>query len=96
MIFRARYNDFEVNNLKRYERIANLRVDKDISQSEIASFLNVTQRSYSRYETGTSNIPLEILSKIADYYCVSTDYLLNRTDVKEPYIKAKQKNGSML
>jgi transcriptional regulator with XRE-family HTH domain len=71
-----------VKYLKKYERIANLRIDNDITQYELALYLNITQRSYSRYETGTSNIPLEMLSMIADYYNVSTDYLLGRTNEK--------------
>lgn len=77
--------------LRKYDRIANLRNDKDLTQQELASYLHITQRSYSRYETGEANIPLEILCKIADYHGVSIDYLLERTDIKEPYPKAKIK-----
>lgn len=76
--------------MKKYERIANLRNDKDITQQNIAEYLNITQRTYSRYETGGSNIPLEVLCKIADFHKVSVDYLLDRTDVKEPYMSAKK------
>lgn len=77
--------------MRKYERIANLRNDKDITQQVLADYLHITQRSYSRYETGEANIPLEILCKIADYFGVSIDYLLERTDIKEPYAKARIK-----
>ena len=68
-----------------YERIRNLREDTDLKQTTIAKYLNVSQRAYSRYENGERGIPLETLVKLADYYNTSTDYLLNRTDVFEPY-----------
>lgn len=55
----------------------------------MAKLLNVNQRTYSRYETGGHEISLASLSKIADFYNVSTDYLLNRTDVKKPYPKSE-------
>ncbi len=69
----------------RYERIRNLREDNDLTQETIAHFLSVSQRTYSRYETGERSIPLETLCKLATYYHTSTDYLLNRTDIKIPY-----------
>jgi transcriptional regulator with XRE-family HTH domain len=69
--------------------IANLRIDKDITQQDIAKYLNITQRTYSKYETGESNIPLDVLCKIADYHKVSTDYILDRTDAKT-HITKKQ------
>lgn len=69
----------------KYNRIRNLREDKDLTQSEIAQKLNITQRTYSRYENNERGIPLEILCQLADYHNTSTDYLLNRTDVKSPY-----------
>lgn len=68
-----------------YERIRNLREDNDLTQTSIAKYLNITQRAYSRYETGERNIPVEVLASLADYYNTSVDYLINRTNKKKPY-----------
>ncbi len=65
-----------------YKRIRDLREDNDLTQIQIAKYLNITQRTYSRYETGVSSIPIEIFSKLADYYKTTIDYLANRTDTK--------------
>lgn len=70
-----------------YPRIRNLREDSDLSQTEIARYLNISQRTYSRYENDERAIPIEILCKLADYYNTNLDYLLSRTDVKTPYSK---------
>jgi len=70
-----------------YERIRNLREDKDMKQSEIARFLNCTQACYSNYENGKRDIPTETLIMLADFYNVSVDYLLGRTNEKRPYPK---------
>ncbi len=66
-----------------YERIRNLREDYDLTQTEFSAYLNISQRAYSHYENGSRDIPTDILIKIADYYNVSIDYLLNRTDAKK-------------
>ena len=63
-----------------YKRIRDLREDHDLTQTQIAEYLHITQRTYSRYETGHSAIPVEIFSKLADYYHTTIDYLVNRTD----------------
>lgn len=63
-----------------YRRIRDLREDHDLMQKEIAAVLGIQQTVYSRYERGFQTIPLEHLIKLADYYQVSTDYLLGRTD----------------
>lgn len=65
-----------------YERIKNLREDNDKMQKEIASVLNITQQQYSLYERGIRDIPVDLLIKLADYYKVTTDYILNRTNKK--------------
>ena len=70
-----------------YERIRNLREDRDLSQSTIAKSLNISQRSYSRYENDDRSIPIEILSKLADFHNTSVDFLIGRTNQKEPYPK---------
>ncbi len=77
--------------MSKYQRIRDLREDKFLTQEAIAHALHITQRTYSRYETGDSNIPLEILVKIAGYHNTSIDYLLNRTDIKKPYPSSKRK-----
>ncbi|UKI24106.1 MAG: helix-turn-helix domain-containing protein [Anaerotruncus sp.] len=56
-----------------------MREDNDIKQREIAQVLNVSQNTYSQYETGVIAITAEVLIKLADYYNVSIDYLLDRT-----------------
>ena len=66
-----------------YIRIKNLREDNDLTQTDMAKALFISQRTYSYYESGGHNIPTETLVRIADYFNVSVDYLLNRTDKKE-------------
>ena len=68
-------------------RIRDLREDRDLSQTEIAELLKVHQTTYSDYELGNLNVPIPSLHKLADFYGVSVDYLLGRTDVKTPYPK---------
>ena len=64
-------------------RIRDLREDKDLTQTEVSKMLNITQVAYLYYELDKRNIPLESLCKLADYYNVSIDYILYRTDKKE-------------
>lgn len=63
-----------------YKRIRDLREDSDKTQTEVAAFLSMKQPQYYRYETGLRDIPSDILIKLADYYGVSTDYILGRTN----------------
>lgn len=70
-----------------YERIRTLRDDKNLTQRQVAEYLNCSQRIYSNYERGEVDIPTGILIKLADLHNTSTDYILNRTDRKEPYPK---------
>lgn len=72
-----------------YERIRDLREDRDLTQTELAQLLSCTQACYSNYESGKRDIPTEVLSTLADFYGVSTDYLLGRTSRKQPYPKNK-------
>lgn len=65
-----------------FVRLKNLREDHDLSQSDIAKYLNISQRTYSYYETGGRDIPIQIPIKLADYYNTSIDYLVNRTNSK--------------
>lgn len=73
-----------------YRRIRDLREDRDLLQKDLADYLNCSQVCYSNYEIGKRDIPTETLSKLAEFYNTSTDYLLGRTDEKKPYPKSKQ------
>jgi transcriptional regulator with XRE-family HTH domain len=68
-------------------RLRDLREDRDLTQKTLADYLQVHQTTYSDYELGRLNVPVPILHKLADYYQVSVDYLLGRTDVAAPYPK---------
>jgi len=74
-----------------FRRLRDLREDSDLNQAQVGELLGISQTVYSRYERGFQSIPLEHLIKLADYYNVSVDYMLNRTD--NPEIKKWQKNG---
>ena len=63
-----------------YKRIRDLRENKDLSQKEIAALLNISQSTYSRYESGFLDIPSEILISLSKLYGVSTDYILGLSD----------------
>ena len=63
-----------------FKNLRSIREDNDIKQKDIAKILNVSQNTYSQYETGVISLTAEILVKLADYYGVSVDYLLDRTD----------------
>lgn len=63
-----------------YKRIRDLREDNDLKQQDLADFLQCTQVCYSHYENGRRDIPTDILIKLADYYNVSIDFLLGRTN----------------
>ncbi len=71
------------------KRLKDLREDKDLYQKEIASLLNTTQQVYSEYELGIRLMPIDKLNILADFYKTSIDYIVGRTDVKEPYPKRK-------
>lgn len=66
-----------------YKRIRDLREDHDIKQRDVAEYLQCTQVCYSHYENGKRDIPTDVLIKLANYYNVSIDYLLGRTDNPE-------------
>lgn len=68
-----------------YPRIRNLREDSDFTQQQMADKLFINRRTYSSYETGLRGIPIETLSKIADIFNTSVDYLIGRTDFRKPY-----------
>lgn len=67
-----------------FKNLRGIREDRDIKQREVAKYLNVSQNTYSQYETGVISLTAEILIKLADYYNVSVDFLLDRTDDMAP------------
>ena len=70
-------------------RLKEIREDRDLSQKVIAKVLNITQQQYSMYELGIRLIPIDKLCLLADYYNVSLDYLVCRTDERKSYPKSK-------
>lgn len=68
-----------------YQRIRDLREDKDLLQKDLAIFLNCSQVCYSRYELGVRDIPTDVLIRLANFHDTSTDYLLGLTDQFNPY-----------
>ena len=71
-------------------RLKDLREDLDITQKAIAEYLHIKQNTYSQYENGQRQIPLDMLIALAKYYKTSTDYILELTDIKKPYPKKQQ------
>ena len=70
-----------------YQKIRDLREDRDLTQTQVAEHIHCSQRIYSNYERGEVDIPTGILIKLADFHHTSTDYLLNRTNIRTPYPK---------
>lgn len=68
-----------------FKRLLDLREEKQLNQVTVASMLHVHQTTYSDYETGKIDIPVEALIRLADYYGTSLDYLVGRTAVRVPY-----------
>ena len=68
-------------------RLRDLREDRDLKQTALADYLQIHQTTYSDYELGKLNVPINVLHALADYYDTSIDYLLGRTPEKKPYPK---------
>ena len=68
-----------------FQRLRDLREDRDLRQRDVAELLGISQTVYSRYERGFQSIPVAHLIKLADFYGTSTDYILGRTGVIKPY-----------
>ena len=68
-----------------FENIRSLRVDNGYTQKQIGEYLGISQNTYSQYEIGVLKYPVDVLIKLADLYNVSLDYLVGRTNKKEPY-----------
>jgi transcriptional regulator with XRE-family HTH domain len=71
----------------KFENIRNLRVDKGYTQKQVGEYLGISQNTYSQYEIGVLNYPVDVIIKLAQLYGVSTDYLLGLTNEKQPYPK---------
>lgn len=72
-----------------YQRIRDLREDRDLLQKDLATLLNCSQVCYSHYEIGKRDIPTDVLIQLAQFYNTSTDYLLGLTYEKRPYPRGK-------
>ena len=68
-----------------YKRIRDMREDRYLTQKQMAEYLKIHQTTYSDYEIGNLNIPIEVLIKLARYYNTSVDYLVGLTDNPKPY-----------
>lgn len=75
----------------KYERIRSLRVDRGLTQETVARMLHVRQNTYSQYEIGVLNYPLDVVVRLAEYYGVSVDYLVGLTDESTPYPRRRTK-----
>ena len=73
-------------------RLRDIREDHDIMQKALADYLNIRQNTYSQYETGQRQIPIDALINLAYYFDTSTDYILGVTDVSTPYPRSKHGN----
>ena len=66
-------------------RLRELREDRDLKQKDLAEYLHIRQNTYSQYENGQRQVPVEVLIALAKYYRTSTDYLLGLTRERTPY-----------
>lgn len=72
-------------------RLKDLREDKGLMQYDVAKILKITRQQYGLYETEKRTLPIDLLDILATYYETSTDYILGRTNIKEPYNKKERK-----
>ena len=77
-------SDMIISVRKMYHRIRDLREDRDLSQVQMAQILNISQSTYSRYESGYLDIPSNILIALSKFYGVSADYILGLTNLPSP------------
>ena len=71
-------------------RLKDIREDRDLTQREVAEHLHIRQNTYSQYENGQRGLPIDTLIKLARYFGVSTDYILELTDQQRPYPPTKR------
>ncbi|NWL88666.1 XRE family transcriptional regulator [Paenibacillus sp. 79R4] len=70
-----------------YKRIRDLREDKDLTQQQLADYLNISQATYSRYESGNLDVPSSVLIKLSEFYNVNIDYILGQTNISKRFNK---------
>lgn len=75
-----------------YRRIRDFREDNDLTQTQVAKMLGMSQAGYSKYETGENDIPTYVLIKLSDFYNTSVDYLLGLTDEMRPYVRREDRS----
>lgn len=71
-------------------RLRDLREDNDLTQKALAEYLHIRQNTYSQYETGQRQMPIEVLIRVSAYYQTSVDYILGLTDEPKPYPRKKE------
>lgn len=74
----------------KYGRIRDIRIDRGLTQEDIAKILHVSQNTYSQYEIGTTRYPLDAVVTLAEFYGVSMDYLVGLTDEMTPYPRKRK------
>lgn len=74
----------------KYGRIRDLRIDRGLTQAQVAEVLHVSQNTYSQYEIGTTRYPLDVVVQLAEFYGVSVDYLVGLTDETAPYPRRRK------
>ena len=74
----------------KYGRIRDIRMDRGLTQEDVAKILHVSQNTYSQYESGTTCYPLDAVVTLAEFYVVSVDYLVGLTDEPAPYPRKKK------
>mgnify|MGYP002533180997 CR=1 FL=1 len=79
----------------KYERIRDMRIDRGLTQKEVAKVINVKQNTYSQYEIGVLNYPLDVVIKLAEFYETSVDYLVGLTDVPVHMNEGNQNKASI-
>lgn len=75
-----------------YRRIRDFREDNDLTQTQVAKMLGMSQTGYSKYETGENDIPTYVLIKLSDFYNTSVDYLLGLTDEMRPDVRREDRS----
>lgn len=75
-----------------YRRIRDFREDNDLTQTQVAKMLGMSQTGCSKYETGENDIPTYVLIKLSDFYNTSVDYLLGLTDEMRPYVRREDRS----
>lgn len=78
------------------DRIKDLRIDNDLKQREVAEAIGITQRKYSYIERRIQEPGIDLIIALAEFYETSIDYLLGKTDVKEPYPRSRKRSPLLL